>query len=223
MMLDGRSEPLHLFGPKELLPMLESFVDVRLEHLGFELIFEALYGGWHKEFEHFTLKALPLIHSIECYAFYIETKPKRHIDKAKLQAEGLPPGPLYADLKAGKCVIFEGKRFEPQHYVTQEPPQRIIIAGDNAEPAILGDYLYELDLLVHEATYTQEVYDNLTKELLHTTAKNLAQTAARFNIKRLVATHLSPRFNDPSPIKQEIATYFQGEFWVAEDFMQISL
>ena len=223
MMLDGRSEPLAIFAPKELRNMIEAFVDVSLEHLGYEVSWHTLHGGFEVNFEKFRLKALPLIHSIECYAFFIVTHPTIHIDAIALKADGLPPGPLYATLKAGLDVKYEGKLYRSKEYISASKPLRLIIAGDNAEPEILGEYLRDLDLLIHEATYTQEVYESLPTKFLHTTAAALAKTAQKWGVKHLIATHISPRFSDPAPILEELRAHYRGECVVAEDFMSFTI
>ncbi len=223
LMLENRSEPLAIYGPKELQAMVESFVDVSLDHLGYEVLWHRLHAGFEAEFEKFSIKALPLIHSIECYAFLLTTHPIAHIDAIALKADGLPPGPLYATLKAGLDVKYEGKLYKAKEYIRLSQPLRIIIAGDNAEPEILGPYLKELDLLIHEATYTQEVYESLPKKFFHTTAASLAKTAQKWEVKNLIATHLSPRFSDPAPILQELQAYYQGNCLVAEDFLSFTI
>ena len=223
MMLDNRSTSLTIYASKELKAMVEAFVDLSLEHLGYEIEWIELHAGFKQGFEHFTLTTLPLIHSVESFAFHIETKPKINIDKAKLTADGLPPGPLYAKLKSGEAVEFAGKRYDSKDYLIVSEPTRLIISGDNAEPDILSPYLQNLDLLVHEATYTQDTYDALDKNLLHTTAKTLALSATKHNVKHLIATHLSPRYGDPTPIYEEIARYYHHPFWVANDFDRFTI
>ncbi|MRJ02246.1 MAG: hypothetical protein GXO19_04550 [Epsilonproteobacteria bacterium] len=44
-------------------------------------------------------------------------------------------------------------------------------------------------------------------------------TASRFGVKNLIATHISPRFDeDPSPIKREIESHYSAPSFVAQDF-----
>ena len=99
----------------------------------------------------------------------------------------------------------------------------LIIAGDNSIPAVLGSYLDGLDLLVHECTYTQEVYDNLVKKVLHTTAKELGITAQKHGVKNLIANHIDPRYNQNGTlgvelIYNEIESSYEGGLFVADDF-----
>jgi ribonuclease Z len=215
-MLEGCNSSLKIYAPKGLKEMVSAVVDISEEHLGYKLEFIEIYGGFEEEFENFNVKVLPLIHSIESYAFYIKEKDKVILNAKKLQKEGLKPSPLYREIKEGKDVNVNGKVFKSMDYIKKRAGKRVIIAGDNAEPDYLGKYLNGLDLLIHEATYTQEVFDNLDVKYLHTTAKSLGLCAKKYNIKKLIATHISPRFNGEE-ILEEIKQYFDNAF-VANDF-----
>jgi len=146
------------------------------------------------------------------------------LDELKLREIGLKPSPIYGELKKGKTVTFEGKTINPKEFMLEPiKGKRIIISGDNAQPEILGEYLKDLDLLVHECTYTKEVYDNLKVEILHTTAKDLGVTSTKFGVKNLIATHISPRYHKDGKftvemIADEIKASYDGELFIANDF-----
>jgi ribonuclease Z len=216
-MLDGCEAPLKVYAPKGVKEMVEGVVDISFEHLGYELEFVEIYGGFEEEFENFSLKVLPLIHSAPSYAFYIQKKPKLKLNVEKLKKDGLMPGVEYKDIQLGRDVVKNGKIFEAREYVEVIESEKIIIAGDNAEPDILGKYLKNLDLLIHEATYTSEVFEKLETKYLHTTAKDLGIAAQEFGVKNLIATHISPRFQGDE-ILNEIKKYYSGNAFVANDF-----
>jgi len=216
-MLEKCKTPLTIYAPKGVKEMVEAVVAASFEHLGYKLEFIEIYGGFKKEFENFNIKVLPLIHSVESYAFLIEEKEKFKIDAEKLQKDGLNPGKEYQEIKNGKNVEIEGKIYKAEDYLIKKEIKRIIIAGDNAEPDYLGKYLENLDLLIHEATYTREVFDNMETKYLHTTAENLAKTAEKYSIKNLIATHISPRY-EGDEILSEIKKYYNGNAFVAYDF-----
>lgn len=99
----------------------------------------------------------------------------------------------------------------------------LIIAGDNAQPDILDKYLQNLDLLVHECTFTQEVFDNMPKKYLHTTARELGITAQKYHIKNLIANHINPRYSksrtlNVEMIYDEIKSHYEGRLFIANDF-----
>jgi ribonuclease Z len=223
--LDGIVKPLTLYGPKGIRTFLECALNVSEEHLGYRLDIIEYAGGDEYLFDKFALKVLPLVHSKESAAFYIkENDITDRLDEAKLRALGLEPSPLYGELKRGRSVTFEGKTLEPKTFMLEPLIGRsLIIAGDNSEPAVLGSYLEELDLLVHECTYTQEVYDNLVTKVLHTTAKDLGAEVQNKRVKNLIANHIDPRYSSKGPldvgmIYDEIREHYSGRLFIADDF-----
>jgi ribonuclease Z len=104
----------------------------------------------------------------------------------------------------------------------------LIIAGDNSRPDILERYLEDLDLLVHECTYTQETYDSLPVKVLHTTAQELATVVQEKGVKNLIASHINPRYNknstmDVDMIYNEIKHNYKGRLFIANDFDEYRL
>ncbi len=225
--LDGALRPLTLYGPKGIRRFVECVTNLSHETLGYELRIIEFEAGETFAFDRFTLTVLPLLHSVESFAFHLkEHDISNRLDEPKLRAAGLEPSPLYGELKRGRQVAFGGKVFEPADYMlAPRPGRRIIVAGDNADPAVLGDDLNDLDLLVHECTYTQTVYDALKQKLLHTTALQLGKTAQRFGVKNLIATHISARYGRDGieAIAEEIGRYYKGRFFIANDFDRFGL
>jgi ribonuclease Z len=168
---------------------------------------------------------LPLVHSIESFAFYIkENDISDKLNEKKLRAIGLEPSPLYGELKKGRSITFQGKKLEPKVFMLDPIVGRsLIIAGDNSRPDVFGEYLEDLDLLVHECTYTQETYDNMPVKVLHTTAKELGVAVQKKRVKNLIANHINPRYNKNSTmsvemIYNEIKHGYEGRLFIADDF-----
>ncbi|WP_345976348.1 MBL fold metallo-hydrolase [Sulfurimonas sp. HSL3-7] len=223
--LDGITAPLTIYGPQGIRAFLECAMDLSETHLGYRLEIIEYRAGESFLFDRFTLKVLPLVHSKESVAFYIkEHDITDRLNEAKLRALGLEPSPLYGELKRGENVRFEGKELEPSEYMLKPVIGRsLIIAGDNSTPAVLDDYLEDLDLLVHECTYTQAVYDKLVRKVLHTTAMELGEALQSRGVKNLIANHIDPRYNKESPldvkmIYDEIKHCYEGKLFIAEDF-----
>ena len=224
-MLDKCQKPLTIYGPKGLKSLISSVVDISFEHLGYELNIIETYAGEEIVFDKFKVKVLPLMHSVECFAYFIKENDKSNkINQEKLISEGLKPCRLYGEIKKGKDVEYNGKIFKAKDYLL-EPilGQKIIIAGDNAEPEILCPYLKDLDLLIHESTYTQDIFDAMNEKYMHTTAKNLGITAQKYKVKNLIATHISPRYQESDVILNEIKSVYEGEVFVANDFDEFEL
>ena len=223
--LDKAFNPLTIYGPKGIRKFIEcAFADLSFEHLKYHLKIIEYEAGERLVFDRFTLKILPLVHSVESVAFYIkENDTSNRLNEEKLRAEGLEPSPLYGELKKGRSIVFEGKEFKPEVFMLEPVRGRsLIIAGDNSQPDILGSYLDDLDLLVHECTYTQDVYDNLPEKVLHTTAKDLGEAAEEKHLRNLIATHINPRYSshsrlDVKDVYDEIKERYSGRLFIAND------
>lgn len=223
--LDAALRPLNIYGPKGIKTFLECVLDISPEHLGYRLKVIEYKAEEIFVFDKFSLKVLPLIHSIESFAFYIkENDISNKLNEKKLRAIGLKPSPLYGELQRGRSIAFRGKKLEPKAFMLEPIIGRsLIIAGDNSKPAVLDKYLNDLDLLVHECTYTQEAYDNLPVKVLHTTAKELGMTVQEKHVKNLIATHINPRYKKNGTmgvemIYNEIKHSFKGRLFIANDF-----
>lgn len=223
--LDASFRPLSIYGPKGIKRFIECVMNVSFKNLGYTLDIIEFDADEIIVFDKFTLKVLALEHSVESFAFYIkENDMTNKINEEKLRAIGLEPSALYGELQRGKSVIFESKELKPEDF-TLEPVQgrSLIIAGDNVRPDILGSYLEEIDLLVHECTYTQEDYDHLQVKVLHTTAQQLGAVVQKRRVKNLIATHINPRYNknsdnDIDVLYNEIKDRYRGKLFIAEDF-----
>ncbi|HJZ66587.1 MAG TPA: MBL fold metallo-hydrolase, partial [Blastocatellia bacterium] len=78
-----------------------------------------------------------------------------------------------------------------------------------------------VDLLIHEATYTDE-FAVEARQYGHSTAAQAAQTARDAGAKRLLITHFSTRFPDLSPLLEEARAIFPDTI-LAQDLMEIEV
>ena len=129
-------------------------------------------------------------------------------------------------------MTIEGKEMKievlPMHhriscygYYIEMADKRVIIAGDNDNPEIMKNHLYTLDLWVHEATFLDKEYTDKRKNSLHTTAKLLGEVADKYDVKWLIATHISGRHQDKEGVKEiedEIRLNYKNRLEIADDF-----
>ncbi len=222
------SSPLHIFAPKGVKEFLKTVSEISQMDLTNIEITEIREGDEYF-FNSFDMDVVKLSHSIESYAFVIKEHPKApKLKEDGLKKIGVYPSPVYGELKKGKRVVLEdGRVIDGKDFLLEPQKGRVVIvAGDNDDPSLLCRYLQKADLLIHEATYTQEIFDSLKKKQKHTTAKSLALIASRCKVKNLIATHISARYTlekrknsrSVSEIEDEIRRYFKGVFFVAKDF-----
>ncbi|WP_300368483.1 ribonuclease Z [Hydrogenimonas sp.] len=222
-----RSESsLEIYGPAGIRELLGSVMRLSQLNLPFDLKIFEISEGTLLRYEGFRIDVVKLSHSITTYGFVVtfDDKPG-HFDIAKAKRLGIPEGPIYAKLKRGETVTLADGRSIDGNTLVGKPTQgkRIVIGGDNDNPLLFSPYA-PFDLMIHEATYTQNDFDNLPRKFMHTTAKQLAEAAQQMGVKRLILNHISPRYDKDGRIVEllnEAKSCFDGPVEAAYDFMQI--
>ncbi|XP_066985342.1 zinc phosphodiesterase ELAC protein 1-like isoform X1 [Macrobrachium rosenbergii] len=147
-------------------------------------------------------------HRVPSFGFVLNQKGRPGtLDKEKLLELGLPPGPLYGQLKKGKAVTTEdGKLITPDMVVgSLIPGKSLVILGDTRDASPLAHLVRGCDVLIHEATY-----DNSLKEKAaengHSTSGQAAEFAKRINAKVLLLNHFSQRYGQVTEDSQDEET-----------------
>jgi ribonuclease Z len=101
--------------------------------------------------------------------------------------------------------------------------RKIIVGGDNDRPELLVQEARDAEVLIHEATYTEEVLKKVGPGPQHSSARMTASAAAAAGVPNLVLTHFSPRYQDQGPltmaaIENEAREVYQGRLFLARDF-----
>jgi ribonuclease Z len=227
--LKGTTRPLQVFGPRGIRAFLLTALDLTDTPLDYSIdIREVEDEGLILETEGFTVQAVRLAHRTTCYAYVLQEADRPGaFDIEKARHSGIPEGPLYAKLKAGEEIrLPDGRLFVGSDFVLPTTlGRRIVIGGDNGDAELLLPYIEDTDLLVHEATYTDEFAVGKALKWGHSTAKAVAQTAEKAGVKNLVLTHISQRYGasgdgcDPTvdAICGEATQWFSGAVAVAND------
>ena len=230
----GRREPLLLIAPAPIAALLEAVRACSDLHLPYALNFQAVDAEQYLwQTEDFQVQAIALSHRVPCYAYqFTETASCFGLDTARLQAEGIAPGVLWRRLQLGDDVLLEdGVCLRAADYRVQtRTPRSVIVAGDNDDPALLRAACSTAQVLIHEATYTEDIAAKVGPEPQHSTAARVARFAAAVGLQHLLLTHFSPRYQDDelrSPSIQDVAAeaaaHFQGSLYLARDFDSYAL
>ncbi len=223
----GRRGPLPLIAPRGVSEWLAATVAHTALHLSYPLVHVATEsltdwqdGGWR-------IDAIPLSHRVPSYAYRFSEQPAPPgLDEARLRAAGLSPGPAWGRLKAGETIRHDGRDFHRDDYqLSPAPPRRFVIGGDNDRPELLADALAGAQLLVHEATYTDEAAARAGAKFQHSAAGQVARFAESIALPNLILTHFSPRYGpdgSKSPsiadVRREATAYYRGHLELAEDY-----
>ena len=228
--LSGNSKGIEIYGPSELRGFLKSALSSSFCKLSFPLHFVEVenYAPENKIlFENDKLKihCARLKHKIPAYGYRVSEKDKPGIfDIKKAESMKIAPGPIYSELQKGRKVILEdGRSFDGKEFCG--PPRRgesFVYCTDTFFSEAAVALSKNADLLVHESTFSQED-ENMAYEKLHSTTIMAAKTALLSNAKKLIITHLSPRYTNksvitPSDLLKEAQNVFPNTH-LAKDFL----
>ncbi|QDP99101.1 ribonuclease Z [Lysinibacillus fusiformis] len=192
----GGDEPLTIFGPAGLQQWVELTLALSKTHLTYPLQFVEVHEGVIYEDIQFTVRASALRHVVPCFGYRIEQKElPGELLMEKVQAFGVPKGPLLGQLKRGSNVELEnGTIIKATDVVT--PPKKgftLTILGDTkfCEEAI--SLAEQADIVIHEATFDGDT-TQLAANYGHSTNVEAAMVASRADAKFLLLNHLSARF-----------------------------
>ncbi len=109
--LSGYNKTIYLYGPKGTKDFLNKITAIFafVDKLNIEV--KEVKDGKFFESEDFYLEAKPMTHWTHTNAYCFVKKGERRIDKIKLKKSKLPSGPLLQQLKEGKDITFNGKKF----------------------------------------------------------------------------------------------------------------
>ncbi|WP_431688468.1 ribonuclease Z [Hahella sp. NBU794] len=229
--MSGRTEPLTVIGPAPLQTFLQAMIETTQLRFTYELRFVDVETLLHSDFvdADFQLRAHALSHRVPSYAYsFTERHVEAKLDVARLQANGVPPGPIWGRLQKGESVTLDnGAVIHGADYLlSARAPRRMVIGGDNDQPDLLREACVGAQALVHEATYTRDVAEKVGQGPQHSCALAVAQFAESVAAPNLVLTHFSPRYLDKADdksasildIEREAASAYSGSLFLARDF-----
>lgn len=226
----GRTDALKIIAPqaiKEFIEVVAKSTELRLSYEVDFIEIESLSERFSTE--DFLIDVIEVSHRVPSYAFsFIERNIDKKLNTEKLLEEGIESGPIWGKLQSGADVTLDdGEILHYEDYLLPgRKPRMVIVCGDNDNPYLVKEYAEQANVLVHEATYTEEVAQKVGKYPQHSSAKIVAQFAESIALKNLVLTHFSPRYSDGidrvggslSEIEAEARKYFSGNLVLANDF-----
>jgi len=231
--MSGRQTALTLIGPPELREFVDCALRVSASYLPFPIDFIDVntLGTWQGPGA--TVDAWPLSHRLPCWAYrFSETDIERKLDKDALLAAGIEPGPRWGQLLRGEPALADDGRVLPRKnfLLPARAPRRIVVAGDNDRPELLGEACRDAQVLIHEATYKREDFERVGAGRQHSHAAQVGQFAQQIGIDNLVLTHFSPRYSNVADssdsidsLGAEAAAVYRGRLFLAEDFARYQL
>ena len=208
MGLRGRKKTLRIIAPIGLREIISVQLKYSRTILPFELIIQEVTDR-EVVFETEAIKvfSFPLSHRITTFGYRFEEA----VGQRRLKMDLVPPYfsiDQLKQLKQGLDVEINKQSFKFKD-LTQAPPlpRSFAYASDTRPFPELNDYLKDVDLLYHEATFDESLKERAHKTY-HSTAKQAAIVAFQSNVKTLLIGHFSARYKELDILLNEAKTIF---------------
>ena len=219
MAFRGRKNPLHIFGPKGLVEMVNIIRNFGYFSLTFEIYMHEIDDGIILEEENYRISCSKMNHTVLNFAYSVCEKRRPKFIREKAIALGVIPGPDFGKLQQGNPVKVGDIIIQPEQVLGEERKGRkIVYSGDTTPSESMVEFAKDADLLIHESTF-EGAYGDKAYEMGHSTSVQAAEIAKKANVKRLILTHVSTRYKKSDILETEAKEIFENST-VAEDFME---
>lgn len=210
MHLMGRTAAIDVYGPAPL----KAIIDIQLQASGTFLRFPWRFhavphrtGDVLLDDPKATVTTLALKHRIPCTGYLFREKQGPH--RLRPEMVGRIPHYLRNAVKAGEDLVLPDGSRMPNAELTWPPlpPRSYAYCSDTAYEPALVPALQGVDLLYHEATFTEAMRAR-AKETLHSTAAQAARIAVDAGVGHLLLGHFSSRFKDVDLLLKEARDIF---------------
>lgn len=226
MGLLGRTAPLYIHGPSQLQTFVEFMKAHFLADMDYEINFTAVDTTSHAlifEDRSMEVWSLPLNHRVPCCGYLIKEKPGlRHIRRDMIDFYGIPTWAIN-NIKAGEdWTTAEGDIVSNERLTTPPDPVRsYAYCSDTMPVPELAEWIHDVDLLYHEATYAEAEISH-AQRYAHSTASQAAGIAKAAHAKKLLLGHFSARYEDENILLEEAKTVFNNTF-LAQEGLRLTL
>jgi ribonuclease Z len=195
--LQGRTEPMNLYGPAGSEKLLWKAISLGSEKQHFEIkVFEVSADAPLKR-RGYSIIPFAVDHGDRIaigYQIAEETRLGR-FNPDKARDMGIPEGPMWGKIHKGESVqLPDGRTIAPSELVgPSRPGRRIVLTGDSRPSESTIAAATGADVLIHEATFATEEAPRAL-ETSHSTAREAAEVAAKAGVRKLVLTHVRSLF-----------------------------
>jgi ribonuclease Z len=157
----------------------------------------------------YRILVVPVHHGVSAVGYAVDELDRPgEFDAAAADALGVPFGPERGALQRGDSVTLpDGAVVTPDAVIG--PPRsgrRVVITGDTAPVETVQVLAEGADVLVHDATFSEDERER-AEETLHSTARQAGEIAAAAGVRLLALTHFSPRYFGPELLEEAQAVF----------------
>ena len=193
--LTAREEPLTIYGPRGLRDLFKTLGRLigRTDY-GIDLV--EIDPGEAVRHDGAEVRAFAVEHSVRAngYALIEEERPGR-FDPEAAQRLGVAEGPAFAALQRGEEVPGSDGPVRPEDVMGKSRPGRTIaLTGDTAPCHSTVSAAADADLLIHDASFSEEEVQRAA-DTGHSTVGQAAAVAREAHVKMLALVHISSRYH----------------------------
>ena len=224
IMHQSREKPLLIFGPRGT----REYVSMFSKCLGFNptylLDVREITAGCIFTGPGFRMEAIEVDHRLKTFAFSLVEEPRAgrfYPDKAK--ELGVPEGPSFGKLQRGETIVLpNGTEVTPEMVIG--PPRKgrkFAYVTDTRPWQPVIPFAEEADLLIHEGMFTSDM-ETEARQKGHSTVGQAAEIAKKARVKKLILTHISPRYLHIGDLLSEARAIFPKAI-IGKDLMEFEI
>jgi len=221
--LQDRTAPVTLYGPRGAQRVLGAAIALGIERNKFPVEINEVRPGDRLRREQFDIVVFETEHRPDTVGFALAEHTRLgRFNPDRARELGVPEGPLWGRLHKGETVVLEdGRNVAPADLVGAPRRGRTLVYSGDTRPSLaVVEAARGADLLIHEATFGSDELER-AKETGHSTASEAARVAVEAGVRRLVLTHISPRYTRDAPELLAEARAIFTETVVARDGMTV--
>jgi ribonuclease Z len=224
--LQGRTDPMRLWGPVGCTELLRQAIALGSEKDKFPFEINEVAVDTPIQRKGYSIVPFAVDHNGKSAVGYALVEDIRlgRFNPDRARELGIPEGPAWGKLHKGESVTLEdGRVFDPSELVGESRPGRKVVFTGDTRPAAGTIKISEgADLLIHEATFSDEEQPRAV-DTGHSSAREAAEIAAKAGVKQLILTHLSARYSvNASELLQQAREVFP-ECIIARDGLEIEV
>ncbi len=221
MTIENRKKPLYIYAP-EAEKFVPQLLSVGYASKGFKVIpVDVPFEGNEKtvlfEDDDLKVESIPVKHGIPAVGYSISEKDRVKIDRKKIEKFDLPQkSPLFKKLKKLGEITYKGIKIKLDDVSYVEKGKKISYSGDTRPCQNMVKLSKDSDVLIHESTYFEEF------ERYHTSFEQALKIAEDANVKKLILTHISRRYQSEKELRKIISSHKTSfDVILARDGMKI--
>ncbi len=226
MSLEQRSLPLKIYGP-ESRRWVDALLNLGYQVHRFPVIpkdteFHGTEIAVVMDTEEFQVLSIPTKHGVPAVSYAFVEKDRVKIDVEKAKKLGLPEqGLIYKKIKEKGEAEFKGKKIRLADIMTVEKGKKVVYSGDTLPSKTVVKLAQNADLLIHDSTLFEDEDAMEGKDFRHASFEQVLDIAKQANVKQLVLTHISRRYQDTKELEDEVKKHPNVK--LGKDFMKIVL